>query len=60
MYVVVWKQDGEVRCRFSTHAADEADAISIALSFFAEYPEDDFPGRDGMTVSVHDAETYFL
>ena len=59
MYVVVWELEGELRCRFSTHAEDEADAISIAQSYFAEHPEDDFPGREGMTVSVRDAETFF-
>jgi hypothetical protein len=58
MYVVVWELEGELRCRFATHAKDEADAISTAQSFFAEYPEHDFPGREGMTVSVRDAETF--
>jgi len=57
MYEVAWELDGECMCTFATHAANEAEAISMAQAFFDQHPEDDFPGRLGMTVRVRDVET---
>lgn len=51
MYQVIWERDGERLCTLSTHAADEAGAISIAEAIFADHPELNFP-RDGATVRV--------
>jgi hypothetical protein len=50
-YQAIWERGGECVGTWSMHAANEADVLSEAESFFAEHPEHGFP-REGTTVRV--------
>jgi hypothetical protein len=51
MYQVVWEREGERVATHALHAADEADARSMAEASLAKHPEFDFD-RTGTTVRV--------